>query len=235
MKTILAIDTATEACSAALLHNGELRTLFEVAPQAHTKLILPMCQQLLDEAGITLAALEAIAFGRGPGSFTGVRIGIGIAQGLALGTGVPLVPVSDLAMLAAGAYQRLGTPLLVTAMDARMGEVYFGAWQYKDGVLHPLCEEAVLPPDAAVAQWQALCAEYGDSGWGFAGTGFQAYATLQTLHPAAPRDSVNLPAAATIPALIASDPQRWVAVAAAEATPIYLRDKVTWKKLPGRE
>lgn len=235
MKTILAIDTATEACSAALMHQGTLHSRYEVAPQAHTRLILPMCQQLLDEAGITLADLDVIAFGRGPGSFTGVRIGIGIAQGLALGTGVPLVPVSDLAMLAAGAYQRLATPLLATAVDARMGEVYFAVWHYQDGVITPLCDEAVMSPEVAVAQWQTLCAQYGEADWGFAGTGFTAYEALQTLHPAALRDSVNLPEASLIPELLASDPARWVAVPAEEATPVYLRDKVTWKKLPGRE
>ncbi len=94
---ILALDTATEACSVALWNEGEIHSLFEICPREHTQRILPMVQQVLADSGLTLKDLDALAFGQGPGSFTGVRIGIGIAQGLALGADLPLLGVSSLA------------------------------------------------------------------------------------------------------------------------------------------
>lgn len=102
---ILAIDTATEACSVALWNQGETHALFELCPREHTQRILPMVQQVLAESGVTLAELDALAFGRGPGSFTGVRIGIGIAQGLALGADLPMLGVSTLQTMAQGAWR----------------------------------------------------------------------------------------------------------------------------------
>ena len=97
---ILAVDTATEACSAALLVGDKVFSRWEEAPRDHTRKILPMVQAVLEDAGISLSDLDAIAFGRGPGSFTGVRIGIGVAQGLAFGAGVPLIGISTLAAMA---------------------------------------------------------------------------------------------------------------------------------------
>lgn len=123
---ILAIDTATEACSVALWNNGEKHALFEICPREHTQRILPMVQQVLAESGVTLNQLDALAFGRGPGSFTGVRIGIGIAQGLAMGAELPMIGVSTLATMAQGAFRVTGATQVLAAIDARMGEVYWG-------------------------------------------------------------------------------------------------------------
>ena len=126
---ILAIDTATEACSAALWNDGTLSAHFEICPREHTQRILPLVQEVLAESGTTLTELDALAFGRGPGSFTGVRIGIGIAQGLALGAELPMIGVSTLATMAQGAWRKTGATRVLAAIDARMGEVYWAEYQ----------------------------------------------------------------------------------------------------------
>ncbi len=233
---ILAIDTATEACSAALLWNGTVLTREQVAPQAHTRLILPMVHELLAEAGADLASLDAIAFGRGPGSFTGVRIGIGAAQGLAYGAGVPLIGVSTLQMMAQGAFRRQQAQTVVAAIDARMNEIYLGAFTAQDGLMQPIADEAVILPEESQAYLASVNAPITA---GFAvGTGFTSYTELAGqlgLQACSLQPEENLPwAQDMLPQAVASfsngefcDP--------AQATPVYLRDKVTWKKLPGRE
>ena len=120
---ILAIDTATEACSAALWSDGKVSAHFELCPREHTQRILPIVQDLLTADGAALGALDALAYGRGPGSFTGVRIGIGIAQGLALGAGLPMIGVSTLMTMAEGAWRKTGASRVLVAIDAQMCEV----------------------------------------------------------------------------------------------------------------
>ena len=147
---ILALDTATEACSAALLCGGSVYERHDIAPRRHAELVLPMVDGVLAEAGVGLADLDAIAFGRGPGAFTGVRIAAGVTQGLALGAGLPVIPVSSLAALAQPA---LGNAAVVLpAIDARMGEVYWAAYETaQDGLAKPVSEEQVTSPDAVRA------------------------------------------------------------------------------------
>jgi len=236
MTRILAIDTATEACSAALWVNDTCLYREELAPQAHTRKILPMVQSLLDEAGLGLSQLDAIAFGRGPGSFTGVRIGIGIAQGLALGAGLPLIGISNLATLAQGCLRREGPQRVLCAIDARMNEVYFGAFQRQGELMLPLIEEAVLSPQEALARGQALLEADDGVSWQVIGTGFSAYA--ETLAPLLERTSLSteaLPWARDMLPLALAAHGRGEQTEPAQASPVYLRDKVTWKKLPGRE
>ncbi len=151
---ILAIDTATEACSVALWNNGEVQALFELCPREHTQRILPMVQQILASSGLSLQQLDALAFGRGPGSFTGVRIGIGIGQGLALGANLPMIGVSTLQTMAQGAFRLTGATRVLAAIDARMGEVYWGEFE-RNAEGHWLGEhtEAVMTP---AQTWYAL-------------------------------------------------------------------------------
>ncbi|MBL0610103.1 MULTISPECIES: tRNA (adenosine(37)-N6)-threonylcarbamoyltransferase complex dimerization subunit type 1 TsaB [Aeromonas] len=228
---ILAVDTATEACSAALLVGDKVFSRWEEAPRDHTRKILPMVQALLDEAGITLDKLDAIAFGRGPGSFTGVRIGIGVAQGLAFGAGVPLIGISTLAAMAQGAHRLEGAERVLTAIDARMDEVYFGHYELIDGRIQLVGEEVVSGPAALVE------ARGKHSGrFTCVGTGFETYGeTLKALADELVVSQVRFPAAEDMLPLARTAWLAGEAVAVEQATPVYLRDKVTWKKLPGRE
>lgn len=144
MKRLLAIDTATEACSVALIIGDEVIGRFERVGNRHSERVLPMVEAVLAEAGLKLGELDAVGLSRGPGSFTGVRIGTAVAQGLAFGAALPVIPVSTLALLACGAGD-VGGPVLA-AMDARMGEVYWACYQNQgDGVPVPLVEEQLGP------------------------------------------------------------------------------------------
>ncbi|HCU88315.1 MAG TPA: tRNA (adenosine(37)-N6)-threonylcarbamoyltransferase complex dimerization subunit type 1 TsaB [Gammaproteobacteria bacterium] len=129
MTKILAIETATEACSAALLINDEIQECFEIAPRRHTDLILPMVAELLADAELSVQNLSAVAFGAGPGSFTGVRVATSIAQGIAMAHDLPVVPLSCLAMLAIGGAEKHNCSTTVPVMDARRQEVYFAVYQ----------------------------------------------------------------------------------------------------------
>ncbi|KAA5972691.1 tRNA (adenosine(37)-N6)-threonylcarbamoyltransferase complex dimerization subunit type 1 TsaB [Pantoea sp. M_9] len=228
---ILALDTATEACSAALLNQQQIDARFEIAPRDHTQRILPLVQSLLQAQQLDLTALDALAFGRGPGSFTGVRIGIGIAQGLALGANLPMIGVSSLATMAQGAWRLTGATCVLVAIDARMGEVYWAEYQRDDaGHWHGADSEAVLKPEAAAARIAALSGE-----WATAGTGWQAWPELMTTPGATLLATpVTLPAAEDMLPLALQAWQRGDTVAVEHAEPVYLRNEVAWKKLPGR-
>lgn len=228
---ILAVDTATEACSAALLVGAQVFSRWEEAPRDHTRKILPMVQAVLDDAGITLDELDAIAFGRGPGSFTGVRIGIGVAQGLAFGAGVPLIGISTLAAMAQGAHRLDCAEQVLTAIDARMNEVYFGRYELIDGRMQLVGDEVVSDPAALVDVRGQLAGRVT-----CVGTGFETYGEiLSGLADELVASQVRFPAALDMLPLARSAWLAGEAVAVEQATPVYLRDKVTWKKLPGRE
>ncbi|WP_198303938.1 tRNA (adenosine(37)-N6)-threonylcarbamoyltransferase complex dimerization subunit type 1 TsaB [Aeromonas veronii] len=228
---ILAVDTATEACSAALLVGNKLFSRWEEAPRDHTRKILSMVQAVLEDAGISLSDLDAIAFGRGPGSFTGVRIGISVAQGLAFGAGVPLIGISTLAAMAQGAYRLDGAEQVLTAIDARMNEVYFGRYELIDGRMQLVGDEVVSDPAALVDVRGKLAGPVT-----CVGTGFETYGeTLSGLADELAVSQVRFPAAEDMLPLARSAWLAGEAVPVEQATPVYLRDKVTWKKLPGRE
>ena len=144
---ILVIDTATEACSVALEFEGKVFCRFEVCPQQHSQRILPMIDEVLQEAKASLHDLDCLGFGRGPGSFTGVRIATGILQGLALGAELKVVGVSTLAAMAQQAFALQQTQQVCAAIDARMSEVYFGQYQLQNNIMTLVAEEQVLAPE----------------------------------------------------------------------------------------
>lgn len=229
---ILAIDTATEACSVALLDNGTTHAHFELCPREHTQRILPLVQQTLSEADLTLSELNALAYGRGPGSFTGVRIGIGIAQGLALGAALPMIGISTLATMAQGAFRKTGATRVLAAIDARMGEVYWAQYERDEqGVWHGEESEAVLKPEAVRQRMQQL-----NGAWATVGTGWAAWPDLaQDAALTLTDGEVLLPAAEDMLPLARQLLAQGKTVAAEAAEPVYLRNEVAWKKLPGRE
>lgn len=229
---ILAVDTATENCSVALMVGNDVISRCEYAPREHTTKILPMVDTVLAEGGLKLNQLDALAFGRGPGSFTGVRIGIGIAQGLAFGADLPMLGVSTLAAMAQGSYRLHQSEQVLAAIDARMGEIYWGQYQRQDdGDWLVVDNELVIRPEGLVEQFSA------DNGiWLTAGTGWESYAEpLAQLKVQMEKGTVLYPDSQDMVHLAKFALARGEAVDAEHASPVYLRDTVTWKKLPGRE
>ncbi|MDC9612645.1 tRNA (adenosine(37)-N6)-threonylcarbamoyltransferase complex dimerization subunit type 1 TsaB [Xenorhabdus khoisanae] len=227
---ILAIDTATEACSVALWNEGVVEALFEISPREHTQRILPMVRDVLSKGNLSLQQLNALAFGRGPGSFTGVRIGVGIAQGLALGAELPMLGVSSLKTMAQGAFRLKGATNVLVAIDARMGEIYWGQYsRNSQGEWQGDETEAVLKPEQAQAIMSSLSGE-----WAIAGTGWEAYPQLLDSHLTLVASEITLPHAEDMLPLAIQMWEAGEATSVEHAEPVYLRNEVTWKKLPGR-
>ena len=223
---ILALETATEACSAALYLDGEILERYRVEPRRHSELILEMMDSLLGGAGLRLGDLDAVAFGRGPGSFTGVRIATGVVQGVAFAADLPVVPVSTLAALAQGAYRRDREKRVLAAYDARMNEVYWGAFQVTaEGLAAPVLPESVAAPHSVETP-------PGD-GWHGVGSGWKSYSGELSARCGGKLRSVDgdaLCSAGDLALLASAAYARGECVAAAEALPIYLRDRVATRK-----
>lgn len=218
---ILAVDTATEACSAALYIDGEIQERFEIAPREHTKLLLPMIDSLMAEAELRPQQLDALAFGCGPGSFTGIRIATGVMQGIAYGADLPVVPVSTLAAISQACLQKTEYDTLFTAVDARMHEIYWAVYQRDaEGFAQLLGKEQVQP----ATEVDALQL----TGYGI-GSGWQRYQqalTTRLKDQLIAYDADYLPHSAEIALLGAVGVQRQQAVSVYQAMPVYLRDKV---------
>lgn len=229
---ILAVDTATENCSVALIIDGKVHSRSAVAPREHTIKILPFVDEVLKEAGVRLQDLDALAFGQGPGSFTGVRIGIGIAQGLAFGADLPMIGISTLEAMAQAAYRIHGATQIAGAIDARMSEVYFGMYQRNDDATwSPLVSDMVSVPAELAAKLPDQTGE-----WLTVGTGWDAYPdALETLPLETKASDILYPEAQDMAILALQKFEQGLAVPVEESTPVYVRDTVTWKKLPGRE
>lgn len=225
---ILAIDTATEACSAALYIDGVITEQFQIAPREHTQLILSMIETLLEQSEIKVGQLDALAFGRGPGSFTGVRIATGIIQGLAFACDLPVVPVSTLAALAQQAYDQHQHEFVLTAIDARMGEIYWACYAKNQNNMMSLSSEECVSSAESVVLTNALTQQWcgAGSGWGTYNEALKRVTGNQVTAIYAD----DLPSSSSIVKLAVDAFQRGETVKAAEALPVYLRNDVAKKK-----
>lgn len=224
---LLAFETSTEACSVALYVDGQTIERHQIAPRRHAELALPWAEALLTEAGIGKRQLDAIALGRGPGAFTGVRLAIAVAQGIAMALDKPVVPVSTLQALATQALRQpspsmQGKAHILAAIDARMGEIYVAAYEGTDGVCTPIAPERVIAP-------QDYALPDADGRWLGVGTGFAAadgilQQRLQRQLTAVQADA--LPHAADIAVLAAAAFMRGEAIAPERVEPTYLRNNV---------
>ncbi|RDS83047.1 tRNA (adenosine(37)-N6)-threonylcarbamoyltransferase complex dimerization subunit type 1 TsaB [Dyella monticola] len=217
---LLAIETATEACSVALVHGETIIARTELAPRRHAERVLPMADQLLAEAGIGKHALDAIAVGRGPGAFTGVRLAVSLAQGMAIALDRPVVTVSSLAALALEAPE--DDAAILAVIDARMGEIYAACYQHDgEGGVIALDEERVTTASSLVLPQE--------DAWNVVGTGWAAY--REALHQRLGReprsaDGACYPQARHVATLAVREFKAGRAVAPEQALPVYLRDKV---------
>ncbi len=233
---LLALDCSTETCSVALYENdstavaGDGRIVLEhcePASRQHTQRLLPMVEQVLAASGNSLSQLDYIAFGRGPGSFTGLRIALGAVQGLAFGANRPVVPVSTLAGLAQSALGetagRDSDERVLAAIDARMGEVYWACFASQNGLVTPLGDERLTAPGALVAQWaresEATIA---------AGSGWRCVEPVDVAGSLLRVDC--FPGAGAIARLAERQARDGNSCAAEQALPVYLRDEVAWQK-----
>lgn len=218
---ILALETSTEWCSVAVGDGAHWHVRSELAGHAHSERLLPMVDTALSEAGWALSSLDGIAFGAGPGSFTGIRIGCGVAQGLALGADLPVAPVPTLMALAQGAFRDHGWGRVIACLDARMREVYAAAYARDPDRWREVAAPVVATPSEIFGAGLS-----GDEGWAGAGNGFAAYPMLARRLLISRIDADAHPDARAIaelalPVLAAGD-----GVAAADAMPLYVRHRV---------
>lgn len=231
--TILSLDSSTEACSIALLaEDGKVHQRFMLAPREHTQKILPTVNEVVKEAGLNLSDIDAIVYGQGPGSFTGVRIGISIAQGLAFGLEIKMVGVSTLQAMAQQALNTNGTESVYAAIDARMGEVYFAHYKNEAGLMILQGKEIVIKPVDLIANVNST--DIVDNSV-LVGTGWEAYPILQEYFANCSLSDIIYPNAVNMLKAGKLLIEQNDAVEPELAVPVYLRDTVTWKKLPGRE
>jgi tRNA threonylcarbamoyladenosine biosynthesis protein TsaB len=222
MPIILALDTSTDACSCAVLKDGELHERFAVIPRQHAKELLPMVRALLQDLGLGFASLDAIAFGRGPGSFTGLRIAAGVTQGLAYGANLPVIPVSTLAALAMQARETAKGRAVLSVIDARIDEVYWAL--FKDGEALPQLvgiEHLSVPEDIVIDA--TLSGPLIAVGSGLALSQRFPQAISSRLAARLPDEHPRAGAIARIAGVLYD---RGVRVAAQDVEPLYLRDQV---------
>jgi tRNA threonylcarbamoyladenosine biosynthesis protein TsaB len=221
---LLGIETSSAVGSVAIQTPATtiVRTL--ATPREQNEHLLELVDELLAEAGLTLDALDGIAFGRGPGSFTGLRIAAAVAQGFALATGVPLLPVSSLRCIAQHALRLATVQHVAVCVDAHMGEAYWGEFELRDGLMVPAGEERLAAPAALEAPrarpWQAV-------GGGFATHAEALAALVATAERVLPEVR---PDARDLLPLAAPDLTAGRAVPPAQALPVYLRPETAWRR-----
>lgn len=226
---LLALDTCSECCSAALFIDGQLYEEMVLTQRGHSDLILGMMDRLFEQANTTISSVDALAFGRGPGSFTGVRVGVSVAQGIAFARDIPVIPVSSLAAIAQQAATEFDADQFAVAVDARMGEIYCAHYQREAGVVTLLGEERVcLPGDfLPIEQHQTIGI----------GTGWQSYNKELRSHFSSHLMDVKsdiYPQAGQIIALARVAAASGKLLPADQALPVYLRDNVAKKKAEQR-
>lgn len=239
---ILAIESTTEACSVALLNKGHITELFEIAPRQHTNLLLNMVDSLLKQQGISKHELNAIAFCRGPGAFTGLRITTGVAQGLAFGLNIPLVAISSLAVLAQGAYRHTQSQSqsqsltiqteqksFLACLDARKSEVFWGLFSIDNGLAVAASDESVSASEKIVTALQGLNAK--KAHWQVVGTALKIIENLN--EPSlkfvdSSTENYHYPHAYDVALLAAQEYELGNTVTAEQAVPVYLRNNVTY-------
>lgn len=215
---LLAIESSFETCSVALWQDGSCLERIHREPRGHAQQLLPFVEAVLAEGALSLGRLDGIAFSRGPGSFTSLRIGIGVVQGLAFGADLPVWPVSTLRLVAQGAVDD-GVERAWVAMDARMGEVYTECFELTGCRMESASEERVCPPQEALPE--------APDRWSPLGSGFERFGILQGL--AAGRSVAAWPRARVLAALAAGEWSPENALPAERAQPVYLRDRVAEK------
>lgn len=228
----IAIDASTEACSVALSIDGQVFSKFELCPQSHSIVLLPMIDELLKAHQVALSDLDGLIYGQGPGSFTGVRIGIGVAQGLAFGANLQTVGVSTLQTMAQQAYEEEGQANVLAAIDARMSEVYAAHYRVNATGLMTLHGEEVNVQPADIGNRLPDITKdcY------MVGTGYDAYAeALQPYSVVESTPTILYPNAKAMLAIGIDKFEKGLGKPAEEAQPVYVRDTISWKKLPGRE
>jgi len=226
---VLALDAATESLSVAISadNSKECVSHFEVCPQEHSQKILPLVESLLKKDNIKLKDLDVIAFGRGPGSFTGVRISVAITQGLAFSANLPVIGISTLQTMAQQAIDDTGAKNVYAAIDARMSEVYFAHYcADENGIAKLIDKEIVIKPELLTLE----CAEAVA-----VGTGFETYSSLHQTDNIHFLSDITLPNAKYMLKIAKQMHDKGECVSASQAQPMYVRDTVTWKKLPGKE
>ncbi|MFY0676160.1 MAG: tRNA (adenosine(37)-N6)-threonylcarbamoyltransferase complex dimerization subunit type 1 TsaB [Neptuniibacter sp.] len=223
MPKILALDTSTDACSVALNLDGEIIEDFRVIPRQHTQQLLPMVQDLMAKAGIRISDLDALAFGRGPGSFAGIRIATGATQGLAYAAELPVLPVSTLEAMALAAHRKEQADMITAALDARMDEIYVAAYECTSGMPEIVLTEQVCAPQDLELQPNNYFAV--GSGWRYLDDMSEQVRSAVTL-----AEDTYYPSAQDMLILAERDFKQGKAVPAEQAIPVYLRDEIAWKK-----
>jgi tRNA threonylcarbamoyladenosine biosynthesis protein TsaB len=240
---ILSLDCSTHACSVAILDDSggetKITELFELAARQHTQRLLPLIDQVLVETGFSLSQLDAIAFARGPGSFTGLRICLGVVQGLAFGADLPVLPVSTLAAQAQTAiHQQLSIAdinpesisqddFILSTLDARMSEIYWGVYRLIGGLVQLVGEERLTAPERLLEGHKLELAKILAIG-----SGLHYVDQIPVADSFKLRAPELLPTASSLALLARRDFQQGISCRADQALPTYLRDEVTWQKQP---
>ncbi|URJ29581.1 tRNA (adenosine(37)-N6)-threonylcarbamoyltransferase complex dimerization subunit type 1 TsaB [Blochmannia endosymbiont of Camponotus modoc] len=232
---ILAFDTTTELCSVAVMINHSIYDHKIIAPRSHAENILPMINQLLIEAGVTLQSLDCIVFNRGPGSFAGIRIGISVAQGLALGADLPLVEVSSLEVLAQGAWRIFSVKQVMSTIDARMGELYWARYyrMSDDSCWVRSDNESVTNPEIIAKKLIYYGSQKIQGNWALVGTGWDNYLMLKCIRMPGGIDlkkSVMSPEAQDMLPVGICSWRNKIFINPNQAQPVYLRNVVVVKK-----